>query len=111
MGLDFILLSERLADVRGKFLKAVNKILETSNGEAFYGRIFLNGDERLVGLIENLRVNEYQIILDLTEEGLVENRIVRKTTKKKVAFEKIRRIEVFKTQNGRPIFIGEEEVK
>lgn len=111
MGIDFVLLHEKLAGIREKFIKAVNKIIEASNGEPFYGGIFLSGDERFVGLIENLMVNEYQIKFNLIEEGLIENKIVRKTMEKKVAFEKIRRIEVFKTQNGRPMFIGEEEVK
>ncbi len=111
MGLDFILLSERLAGIRGRFIKAVNKILEASDGEPFYGKIFLNGDKILVGLIENLMVNEYQIKFNLIEEGLVDHKIVRKAEKRKIAFEEIRRIEVFKTQNGRPIFVGEEEVK
>ena len=111
MGLDFILLSEKLADIREKFIKAVNKILEASDGEPFYGKIFLNDDEHLVWLIENLMVNEYQIKFNLIEERLVDYKIVRKAKKEKIAFEKIRRIEVHKTQNGRPIFVGEEEVK
>jgi len=37
--------------------------------------------------------------------------VVRKTKGEKVTFEKIKRIEVYKTQNGRPISIDEEEVK
>ncbi len=111
MGLDFILLSEKLAGIREKFIKAVDKILDASDGEPFYGRIFLNGDERLVGLIKNLRVNEHQVKFSLIEERLVDDKVVRKTKGKKVAFEKIRRIEVYKTQNGRPISIDEEEVK
>ncbi len=45
MGLDFILLSEKLAGIREKFIKAVDKILDASDGEPFYGRIFLNGDK------------------------------------------------------------------
>ncbi len=111
MGLDFILLSEKLADIREKFIKAVNKILEASDGEPFYGRIFLNDDERLVELIKNLRVNEHQVKFNLIEERLVDDKVVRKTKGKRVAFGKIRRIEVYKTQNGRPISIDEEEVK
>ncbi len=112
MGIDFVLLHEKLAGIREKFIKAVNKIIEASNGEPFYGKIFLSGDEHLVGLIDNLRVNEYQIMLNLTEERVdVDDKVVRKVKEKKVAFERIKRIEVFKTQNGRPIFVGEEEVK
>jgi hypothetical protein len=98
-------LTEKLADIREKLASIVEGINTAAGGEAFYVRIFLTNDRRIVGLVDNLKVNEYKILFNLTEDKLVDGKVFQKVSKKKIEFEKIRKIEVFKTISGKPLFI------
>jgi len=98
-------LTEKLADIREKIASMVEKINTVANGEAFYVRIFLANDRRIVGLVDGLRVNEYKITFTLTEDKLVDGKVFQKVSKKEIEFEKIRKIEVFKTISGKPLSI------
>lgn len=94
-----------MADIREKIVSIVEKINTVASGEAFYVRIFLANDKRIVGLVDGLKVNEYKILFNLTEDKLVYGKVFQKVSKKKIEFEKIRKIEVFKTISGKPLFI------
>ena len=110
MGINFAPLQEELAEIREKFIKVVNKILEASGGKPFYGKFFLNENNNyLIGLIRNLKANKNQIVFDLIEERVEDNKIVRNVKKKKINFELIRRIEIYETQDRKPIFIEEDK--
>jgi len=98
-------LTEKLADIREKIVSIVKKINTVASGEAFYVRIFLANDRRIVGLVDGLRVNKYKILFNLIEDKLVDGKVFQKVLKKEIEFEKIKRVEVFKTVSGKPMFI------
>ncbi|MBU3901577.1 hypothetical protein KKF25_02950 [Patescibacteria group bacterium] len=98
--MEFGNLAGRLADIRKMFTATIEQINAAAGGEAFYARIFFakdKEDKRVIGLISDLRVNEYKILFNLTGD--------KKVSKKEIEFEKIKRIEVFKTASGKPMFI------
>ena len=101
---DFAALTEKLAGIRVGLSTLVDKINAAAAGEPFYARITLE-KRHLTGLIENLRVNQYKITFDFTEERLVNEEVVRKTSRKEIAFEKLRGIEPFRTLSGKSLFI------
>lgn len=105
--MDFAVLQGQLAAIREKFYKLINRIIEESRGEAFYGRIFLINGREIIGLIENLSINEHKITFDFIQEKLVKGKLKVARTKKAVSFEEIARIDVFKTKSGKPLFVGE----
>ncbi len=97
--MEFGNLAGRLADIRKMFTATIEQINAAAGGEAFYARIFFaedKEDKRVIGLINDLRANEYKILFNLTGD---------KVSKKEIEFEKIKRIEVFKTASGKPMFI------
>ena len=98
-------LTQKLADIREKITFLVEEINAVADGESFYARIFLSGGKRIAGLFSELGVNEYKIIFTLTEDRLIEGKINQKISKKRVKFEEIRVIDVFKTASGKPMFI------
>ena len=102
-------LTEKLADIREKIVSMLEKINTAAGGEAFYARLFLANDRRIMGLIDNLRVNGYRIIFNLTEDKVVNGKVFQKISEKKIEFEEIERVEVFKTISGKPMFIKREE--
>lgn len=99
-------------EVRSKLLECLRRIREAANGQAVYGKILSvdNGNEdKLVGLINNISVNRHTAKVTLTQEHLdSEGVIIRETTQKVLDLGCLKRIEVFCTQDRRPIFIGEE---
>lgn len=99
--MEFGNLAGRLADIRKMFTATIEQINAAAGGEAFYARIFFAKDERVIGLISDLKVNEYKILFNLTGDE--------KVSKKEIEFEKIKRIEVFKTLSGKPMFINEKK--
>jgi len=105
--LEFESLTQKLAEIQGKLVSLVEKINAAAGGEAFYARITLE-NRHLTGLIENLRINQYKIIFDFTEEKLVDGQIMRKTSKKEIVFEKLRGIEPFQTLSGKHISLGDK---
>lgn len=98
-------LTEKLVDIREHLAAIIEKINAVAAGEAFYVRIFFANDRRIVGLVDNLRVNKYKVIFDLTEEKLVDGKVFQKVSKKEIEFEEIRGIDVFQTKSGKPLFI------
>lgn len=103
---DLTILQEQLAAILEKFSNYILKIIEATGGEAFYGRIFLINGIELIGLIENLSVNEHKAIFALTEEKFVEGKTTTTTTQQSIRFEEIVRIEPLRTKTtNRPIFV------
>ncbi|MGC9046676.1 MAG: hypothetical protein ACP5IC_00970 [Minisyncoccia bacterium] len=102
-------LTKKLAEIREKITSIVERINTAANGEAFYARIFLTKDKHIIGLISDLRVNRHKIIFTLAEDKLVDGKIFRKVSKKEIEFEKIQRIELFRTISGKPLLIKSEE--
>ena len=103
--MEFSALAEKLAGIREKIATIVEKINAEAAGEAFYARFFLENNRRIVGLINNLRTNEYKIVFNLTEDKLVDGNVSQKVSKKEIKFEELRGIDVFKTKSGKPMFI------
>lgn len=98
-----------IQDLVVRIQKAVNaiilKINQESQGEPFYGRVNLVDDKELIGLISDLSVNSSKITFSLTKERLVRGKISSRTWRQEVPFEKIKGIDPFKTQSGKPIII------
>jgi len=103
--MEFENLTAKLAEIREKVTFLVDKINAAANGDAFYARITLRS-RQLTGLIKNLRVNQYKIIFDFTEERLIGEEIVRNKIRKKIPFEKIRGTQPFQTASGKPMLIN-----
>ncbi len=106
--MEFAALAEKLAGIREKIVAIVEKINMEAAGEAFYARFFLENNRRIVGLIDNLRTNEYKIVFNLTEDKSVDGKVSQKVSKKEILFEKLRGIDIFKTKSGKPIFISDK---
>lgn len=109
--MDFTGLTARLADIREKVVSVIGQINVVAGGEPFYARFFLVKNKHIIGLVDDLRVNGYKIIFNLTEEKLINKRVNQKISKKEVNFEEILRIEVFKTASGKPMFIEGEKTE
>lgn len=103
-------LTTQLAAIRQKFISIIERINLAAQGEPFYARIFLSKDRKIVGLISKLRVNEYKIVFTLTEEKVIEGKIEQQVSEQKLSFEDIRRIEIFKTLSGKPIFLPDSDI-
>ena len=104
---DFTALTQKLAEIQEKISSLVNKINAASGGESFYARFVLKDNRYLIGLVSNLRMNQYKILFDFTEEGVINEKIARLKTSKEIKFEELKGIVVFKTLSGKPMFIGE----
>jgi len=103
--MDFADLTTKLAAIRERIISTVERINKAAGGEPFYARITLE-DRHLTGFVENLRVNQYKLLFDFTEEKLIGEETVRKKSSKEIKFEKLREINIFKTLSGRPISLG-----
>lgn len=112
---------EEFADLRDKFVAIreeiagfVAKINAAAKGERFAIRIFLinnrqesDKEQKIVGFIENLRIDGCFLLFDLIEERLVgrDGNITEKAIKKKVPIERISKIETFRTKSGKPVIV------
>ncbi|MEK7172765.1 MAG: hypothetical protein AAB740_02185 [Patescibacteria group bacterium] len=108
--MEFTTPTEKLAEIRLEIVTLVEQINVAASGEPFYARIILENcqsSRRLTGLISNLRVNEYKLIFDFTEDRLIEEKLMQDASEKEVKFEKLRGIEVFQTRSGKPMFLSE----
>ena len=102
---DFSSIQYLVVRIRESVNALIQKIIDESKGEPFYGRINLVDDERLVGLISDLSVNSSYITFSLTEKKVVNGQISSTTQNKKITFGKIKSINPFETQSGKPIII------
>ena len=112
MGFNFKIDKGGVEAVKEKLLECLGRIYKAAPGQAVYGKILSvdNGNEdKLVGLINNISVNRHTVKVTLTQERLDSGGvIIRETTQKVLDLGCLKRIEVFCTQDRRPIFIGEE---
>jgi len=97
-------LTLKLTEIKEKIANMIERINNETRGESFYARI-ITKNEKFVGLINKLSVKDYYLIFEITEEKLVNEKIVKKTKKKKIELEKIAAIEAYKTISGRPIVL------
>ena len=107
--MDFADLTAKLAQIREKLVATVEQINTEAGGEPFYARFFLVEDKRVVGLISDLRMNDYKIVFNLVNEKLIGGKIDREISKKMIKLEEVLRIEVFKTASGKPMFISQKQ--
>ncbi len=103
---DFTIFHDELAKIRERIVGTIQKINTKTAGEPFYGRVILTDGQCLAGLISDLEVNKYKISFRLTEKTLNEKRQpVSKVLEKKIDFDRLRSIDAFKTELGKPISI------